>query len=71
MKMQLTVRTFTGGVSIVAQSDWAECTQTEFDDLAEFSATMAKQGHYMTVANTIIPGEFLRNHCVIDVRSED
>jgi hypothetical protein len=70
MKMQLTVRTFTGGVSIVAQSDWTEVTDAELEEVESFVKQAAERGHYMSIGPTIIPGEFLRNHCVVDIRAE-
>jgi hypothetical protein len=71
MKMRITVRTFTGGVSIVAQSEWTECTDAEYEEVVAFVKQAAECGHYVSVGNTTIPGEFFRNHCVADVVMED
>lgn len=71
MKMQMTVRTFTGGVSIVAQSDWTECTEAEFEETESYVKQAAQRGNYISIDKTIIPGEFLRNHCVIDIGTEE
>lgn len=71
MKMQMTVRTFTGGVSIVAQSDWTETDEAEFEEVESYVKQLAERGNYLSIDKTIIPGEFLRNHCVIDIRTKE
>jgi hypothetical protein len=71
MKMQITVRTFTGGVSIVAQSDRVGCADEELHEYKSFVKGIIENGHYLSIGGTIIPGEFLRNHCVVDIITEE
>jgi hypothetical protein len=70
MKMQITVRTFTGGVSIVEQSDWSVCDEKGLAEAKAFIKQIAVSGPCLIIGDTVIPGEFLRSSCVVDIRTE-
>jgi hypothetical protein len=52
---------------VIAQSDWAMSTQEEYDNAAQGFCDIISDIKYLRVGKKVIPGEFLRRFCTVDL----
>jgi hypothetical protein len=68
MKVQTIVKTFSGGTVItVARSEVVEVTDAEYEDLVASMKAGVNSSAYLELDGVIIPGEFLKTRCIIQV----
>jgi len=68
MEVRTVVTSYAGGVqAVIATSEWVTVTQPEYDELMEGIKQAIGDMTYLTIGTKIIPGDFLRRNCTIEI----
>lgn len=73
MKAQMVIISYMGGVrNVLARGNIAEMTQDEYDQALDAIKQSIPDATYMELNGTIIPGDFIRSSCTINlIKLED
>jgi hypothetical protein len=69
MKVKTVVTCYAGGVvNVIGETEIVEITKEEYEQGLEGLKSLIGSTSYMEVGGKIIPGDFLRANCVVELR---